>query len=99
VDADLTLSLEIPVEATATGEAAYGSADIIVTAAREPILKAEWLAPGQHVTAMGADSEHKIEIDPAAFAKIVYIADSLTPTRRHGEFAHAIKAGSVTWLQ
>jgi ornithine cyclodeaminase len=99
--ADLTRRLGIPVEAAATAEAACASADVIVTAtpAERPILKAGWLAPGQHVTAMGADSEHKNEIDPAAFGRIVYVADSLAQTRRLGELAHALKAGAVTERQ
>jgi ectoine utilization protein EutC len=99
--ADLTRRLGILVEAAATAEAACASADIIVTAtpAGKPILKADWLAPGQHVTAMGSDSEHKNEIDPAAFGKIVYVADSLAQTRRLGELAHAIKAGVASERQ
>jgi ectoine utilization protein EutC len=99
--ADLTQRLGIPVEAAATAEAACAAADIIVTAtpAEKPILKAAWLTSGQHVTAMGSDSEHKNEIDPAAFGRIVYVADSLAQTRRLGELAHAIKAGVATERQ
>jgi ornithine cyclodeaminase len=99
--ADLTARLGIPVEVAGTAEAACASADIIVTAtpAAEPILKADWLAPGQHVTAMGSDSEHKNEVDPTVFDRIVYVADSLAQTRRLGELAHAIKAGTATARQ
>lgn len=99
--ADLTRQLGIPVEVAATAEAACAFVDIIVTAtpAQTPILKADWLTPGQHITAMGSDSEHKNEIDHAVFAKVVYVADSLAQTRRLGELAHAIKAGSATERQ
>ncbi len=71
--------------------------DIVVTTtpATEPILKAEWLSAGQHVTAMGSDAEHKNEIDPAAIARAVYVADSLAQTRRLGELHHALAAGSI----
>ena len=31
---------------------------------------ADWLEPGQHVTAMGSDAEHKNEIDPAVLARV-----------------------------
>jgi ornithine cyclodeaminase len=96
--ADLTRRLGIPVEAAGTAEAACAGADVIITAtpAESPILKAEWLRPGQHVTAMGADSEHKNEIDPAAFQRVLYVADSLAQTRRLGELAHALRRGTVT---
>ncbi|GHC72128.1 ectoine utilization protein EutC [Limoniibacter endophyticus] len=78
------------------GEAVRG-ADIIVTTtpAEKPILKAEWLEPGQHLTAMGSDAEHKNEIEPAVFARTIYVADRTTQTRILGELHHAIKAGAV----
>ena len=78
-------------------EAMRGS-DIVVTTtpAEKPILMADWLEPGQHLTAMGSDSEHKNEIDPAVFARATYIADRLSQTSILGELHHAIKAGSAT---
>jgi ornithine cyclodeaminase len=93
----MTAQLGIAVEAAATAREACAGADIIVTAtpAESPILMADWLVPGQHVTAMGSDSEHKNEIDPAAFGRVVYVADSLAQTRRLGELAHAIRAGTA----
>jgi ornithine cyclodeaminase len=96
--ADLTARLGISVRAAASGHAACRGADVIVTTtpAERPILMAGWLEPGQHVTAMGSDAEHKNEIDPAAFAKISYVADGLAQTRRLGELAHAIKAGTAS---
>lgn len=98
VAADLTGALGIPVVATADPEVAVAGADIVVTTtpSETPILKAAWLEPGQHVTAMGSDAEHKNEIEPAAIAKAdLYVADSLSQTRRLGELHHAIKAGLV----
>src|SRR5262249_44106943 len=72
-------------------------ADIIVTTtpAEKPVVEAGWLSSGQHVTAMGSDSEHKNEIDPAMFGRVTYVADSLAQTRRLGELAHAIAAGTA----
>jgi ornithine cyclodeaminase len=77
-------------------EGAAGSDIIITTTPSErPILSAEWLKPGQHITAMGSDAEHKNEIDPKAFSQVVYIADSLKQTKRLGELHHAIAAGTA----
>jgi ornithine cyclodeaminase len=90
--------LGIAVRAEAVPEAAVDGADIIVTTtpATEPVLRAEWLAPGQHVTAMGSDAEHKNELDPAILARAdLYVADSLAQVRRLGELHHAIAAGTV----
>jgi ornithine cyclodeaminase len=70
-------------------------ADIIVTTtpAEKPILLADWLEEGQHLTAMGSDAEHKNEIDPAVFGRARYVADRLSQTRILGELHHAIAAG------
>ena len=97
IAAALTAELNIKVEATANVAEAVAGADIVVTTtpAEQPILKAEWLTAGQHVTAMGSDSEHKNEIDPALFKRAVYVADSLTQTRRLGELHHAVRTGIV----
>ncbi|KAB1083721.1 ectoine utilization protein EutC [Neorhizobium galegae] len=98
VAAELTIRLGITVTAEADPEIAVAGADIVVTTTPSeiPILKAEWLQPGQHVTAMGSDAEHKNEIDPAAIAKVdVYVADSLKQTRRLGELHHGIRGGLI----
>ena len=95
---DLTTRLGFSVTAVEDPAAAVRGADIVVTTtpAERPILMADWLQPGQHITAMGADSEHKNEIDPAAFARVTYVADRLSQTRRLGELHHAIAAGIVS---
>lgn len=96
---DLTARLGFPVRAEAEGRAAVDGADIVITTtpSEKPVLKAEWLQPGQHVTAMGSDAEHKNELEPAVITGAgLYVADSLAQTRRLGELHHAIAAGLVT---
>jgi len=95
---DLTEVLGIPVKGINDAREACRDADIIVTTtpSETPLIKADWLEPGQHVTAMGSDAEHKNELDPSIFERsIIYIADSLKQTRRLGELHHAITAGAV----
>ena len=78
-------------------EVVAGSHIIVTTTpADQPILSARWLEPGQHVTAMGSDAEHKNELEPAVIARAdLYVADSLNQTRRLGELHHAISTGAV----
>ena len=97
VAAELSGMLGMAVTAEADPQAACRGADIIVTTtpAEHPILHAEWIAPGQHITAMGSDSEHKNEINPALVTRAIYVADSLKQTRRLGELHHTIAAGRV----
>jgi ornithine cyclodeaminase len=94
----LTTKLGIEVTALDDAQAATSGADIIVTTtpSSEPIVRAEWLSPGQHLTAMGSDAEHKNEIDPAAVIRAdIYVADRLSQTRKLGELHHAIARGLV----
>ena len=72
---------------------ATAGADVIVTTtpATRPILHAA--APGQHITAMGSDAEHKNEIAPALLRQVSYVADRLAQTRALGELHHAIAQG------
>lgn len=88
----------VPVEAAANPAAAVAAADVVVTTtpAKAPILRAEWLRPGQHVTAMGSDQHDKNEIEPAVLARAdVYVPDRLAQTRMLGELRAAIAAGVV----
>ncbi|MBX2833004.1 MAG: ectoine utilization protein EutC [Rhodospirillales bacterium] len=90
--------LGIPISATSDGQDACAKADIIVTTtpAREPILLADWVKPGTHITAMGSDAEHKNEIDPALIGRAdLYVSDSQAQTSILGELHHAIDAGIV----
>jgi ornithine cyclodeaminase len=95
---DLTDRLGITVTAAADAREAIAGADIVVTTtpAATPILLADWLDPGQHLTAMGSDAEAKNEIDPRALARAdVYVPDRLSQTRLLGELHHAIATGAV----
>jgi len=92
---------EIPgVAAEAVGDPARVVAEsqlvITTTPSREPILQADWLHPGLHITAMGSDQDGKNEIDPAVFGRIdAYVPDRLSQTRGLGELRAAIAAGVV----
>lgn len=94
----LSAELAIPVRAVADPADAVSGADILVTTtpSTTPILHGDWLEAGQHITAMGSDTEHKNEINPDVFAKAsLYVADSLNQTRKLGELHHALNSGAV----
>jgi ornithine cyclodeaminase len=95
---DLSRILNIPIKAVADPQEATRFADIIITTtpSSEPLLQSAWLRPGQHITAMGSDAEHKNELAPDVITRAdLYIADSLKQTRRLGELHHAIEAGMI----
>jgi ornithine cyclodeaminase len=78
--------------------AAVAAADLIVTAtpARAPLLEAEWLRPGTHVTAMGSDFPDKQELAVEALARAdVVAADHPPQAATQGEIHHAVAAGHL----
>ena len=90
--------LGFPVEVCDSVEAAVAKADIIVTTtpAHEPLLLVDQVKPGQHITAMGSDAEHKNEIDPRLIASGTrYFCDRLSQVQALGELHHAIEQGLV----
>lgn len=98
VAAELTDELGIEVTAQAEAAQAVRGADIVVTTtpSERPVLWADWLEPGQHVTAMGSDQEHKNELDPACLSRAAcYVPDRQSQTVLLGELRSAIAAGIV----
>ncbi|MEQ8652919.1 MAG: ectoine utilization protein EutC [Kiloniellales bacterium] len=94
----MTENLGIAVSASADAAEAVAEADIIVTTtpAEAPILKADWLRAGQHVTAMGCDAPIKNELDPHCLTKAdIYVPDRLSQTRSLGELRVAIESGLI----
>lgn len=82
--------------AAATPEAVCREADVLLTAtpARAPLVQAEWLRPGQHVTALGADAPGKQELDAACLTRAdLLVVDRLTQCAAFGELRHALDAG------
>jgi len=82
--------------AAAGPRAVCEAAEVLVTAtpARQPLVRAEWLRAGQHVTALGSDSPGKQELDAACLARAdVIVVDRLTQCAAFGELRHALDAG------
>jgi ectoine utilization protein EutC len=96
--AAMTAELGLPVTAGANRRALVEGSDVVVTTtpAREPLVEAGWLRPGQHVTAMGSDAAGKQELASEALARAeVLVVDELAQCLRHGELRHAVAAGLV----
>ncbi len=83
----------------ASGGAELGAAcNLIVTTtpAARPWLQASDIRPGTHITAVGADTPHKQELDTAILARAdLVVADSITQCLERGEIAHAVRNGSL----
>ncbi|MFD1537269.1 ornithine cyclodeaminase family protein [Nonomuraea guangzhouensis] len=83
------------VRAASDAKQAVRQADVIVTATSSttPILAGQWLRPGQHVTAVGADDPAKAELDAACFHRAdLVVADSRQAAR---QFAGDLRAAGA----
>lgn len=70
-----------------------------VTTSTSPVLSAGQVAPGTQITAMGADSPGKREIDPELLRKAALIAvDDIEQSRRLGELQGLDELPQVTTL-
>jgi ornithine cyclodeaminase len=82
--------------ACASAEDACRAADILVTTtpSHEPLIRAEWMRPGLHITAVGSDTPGKQELDAACLAKAdIVVVDRLSQCAKFGELSSAIAAG------
>jgi len=94
------LGIKAEVEANPARLVAQSQLVITTTPAREPVLKADWLHPGLHVTAMGSDQAGKNEIEAAALGNAdLYVADRISQCEAFGELRSAREAGYLTGWQ
>lgn len=94
--ADIAAALGVEATAEADPRRLVAESQLVVTTtpAREPILRAEWLHPGLHITAMGSDQSGKNEIDPAAVARAdLYVCDRVSQCEKLGELRAVRAAG------
>ncbi len=94
--ADIARDLGIEARAERNPARLVAESQLVVTTtpAREPVLRAEWLHPGLHVTAMGSDQSEKNEIDPKSLAAAdLYVCDRVSQCERLGELRSAVEAG------
>jgi ornithine cyclodeaminase len=91
-------ALGFSVETTLEAQQVALQANLIVTTtpSRQALLKSEWIRPGTHITAVGADTLGKQELDPALVARAdVIVVDSIAQCSQYGEVSHALKAGLI----
>jgi ornithine cyclodeaminase len=78
--------------------AAVAGADIVctVTAASEPVLFGEWIAPGTHLNVVGASIPSKCEIDEELVARSsIYVDYRPSTFAQAGEIIGAIESGRI----
>ena len=93
--------LGIKVEAAASAEAAVRGAHIVnvITKSADPVLKGEWLEPGQHINAAGANALSRRELDETAVKRCDVITVDARGTARNecGDLLPAVEKGLLRW--
>jgi len=88
----------IDVIPTSTAEEAVKDKNIIVTATPsiKPIIRSEWIPPGVHICAIGADAPGKQELDPRILIKGRVFVDSWKQASHSGEINVPLKEGILS---
>ncbi len=81
----------------AVAEAVRGM-DIVVTTTPStiPVVRREWVSPGTHINAIGADAAGKQELDPAILKAAKIVVDDWAQARHSGEINVPLAQGDLT---
>ena len=100
---EMSETLGLPVTPCDSPEAVAADADVdiivTVTNSREPVLRGEWLRPGQHINAAGSNNLRRLEIDADAVTSSSFIAtDSVEQAKIEcGDLADVVESGGISW--
>lgn len=98
---EITAQLGIAARPVETAREAVTGCDVVVTSttATAPVLLGEWLSAGTHVNAIGANYEHRRELDSAAVARARFIATDDTEQVRYEatDLVAPVKEGLLSW--
>ena len=85
--------------AVESAERVCAEADVLITAtpSREPIVKADWIREGMHITALGSDSPGKVELEPDVLDRAdLVVVDRYGQCAAFGELKRALDAALLT---
>jgi alanine dehydrogenase len=94
-DAAEALAAELGWSTGTRADAAAADVVVTVTPAEAPVIGADDLRPGQHLSVLGADAHGKAEVEPEAFARCRLFCDEWEQASKGGELAGPVSAGAV----
>ncbi len=96
-------ALGVEVEAAGSAEECVAQADVlaVITNSAEPVVRGEWLRPGVHVNAAGANNWTRRELDDEAVRRAdAIVVDDLAQARTEcADLMHAVETGAARWEQ
>lgn len=86
----------MPARPAAAAEAASADVIIAATPASTPVLHADHVRAGAHVTGIGTDMPPKCELPPELFSRArIIVTDDHAQCLDHGDFGNAVRAGTA----
>ncbi len=104
---DIAKAKQLALELQAKGQAARWTDSLALLCERcqlivtttpsvSPLIQADWVQPGTHITAIGADTSAKAELAPQLVGNAdVLVVDSIAQSESRGEIYQAVQAGFV----
>ncbi len=101
--ADMSASLGFEVSASESGEACVKDVDVVITmtSASRPVLEGDWLSPGTHINAAGANHWMRRELDGKAVGRAdVVVTDDIEQAKLEcGDLIYPNEFGTIRWEQ
>ncbi len=98
---EMSTRLNLSVEPASSAEEAVRDSDIVIAATNStsPVVLGDWLSPGSHINAIGANFPQKRELDDAAVSRAsMIVVDSIAQSRQEaGDLIQAFAAGEAKW--
>jgi alanine dehydrogenase len=69
---------------------------VTTTPSRTPVVAREWVSPGTHINAIGADAAGKQELAPAVLTAAKVVVDDWAQASHSGEINVALARGELT---
>ena len=94
----ITAIFGAPARAVATAPEAVMDMDIVVTTtpSASPVVLRDWVSPGTHINAIGADAAGKQELDPTILRVAKVVIDDWAQARHSGEINVPLSKGEIT---
>ena len=90
------LGLEFVAASDCRAVAAVADILVTVTSSKRALVDKSWVRPGTHISAMGADTRGKQELDPLLVAAAALFVDEAAQAISIGECQHAYGDGLIT---
>ena len=101
--AEMSAKLGVEISTASSAEACVRDADIAITitSSSRPVMSGEWLSPGTHVNAAGANHRMRRELDDEAVRRSnTIVADDVEQAKIEcGDLIHPIERGLLQWEQ